>query len=154
MRTSPLLSGVDAVTVPVPDLDAGLAYYCDRLGQPLLWRHDEVGQAGLGLATHGTEIVLSTRHRYAPTWLVSSADEAAAAMVAAGGSLVAGPLDIPVGRLSVVTDLFGNELVLVDLSRGRYVTDREGTVRGVREHASGAGVDADAGRLRPGPVPR
>jgi catechol 2,3-dioxygenase-like lactoylglutathione lyase family enzyme len=53
MRVSPLLSGVDAVTVPVPDLDAGLAFYRDRLGHPLLWRHYELGQAGLGLVTDG-----------------------------------------------------------------------------------------------------
>jgi len=132
MPAAPLLSGVDAVTVPVPDLDAGIAFYRDRLGHPLLWRNDELGQAGLGLAAPGTEIVLSTRHPYAPTWLVESADEAATAVVAAGGRLVAGPSDIPVGRLVVVADAFGNELVLVDLSTGRYVTDADGTVRGVR----------------------
>ena len=131
MSAAPLLSGIDAVTVPVPDLDAGIAFYRERLGHPLLWRNDELGQAGLGLAAPGTEIVLSTRHPYAPTWLVASADEAATAMVAAGGRLVAGPSDIPVGRLTVVTDVFGNELVLVDLSKGRYVTDDDGTVRGV-----------------------
>jgi predicted enzyme related to lactoylglutathione lyase len=131
MPSMPLLAGVDAVTVPVPDLDAGIAFYRDRLGHPLLWRNDELGQAGLGTATPGTEIVLSTRHAYAPTWLVASADEAATAMVAAGGRLVAGPSDIPVGHLTVVTDVFGNELVLVDLSKGRYVTDADGTVRGV-----------------------
>jgi predicted enzyme related to lactoylglutathione lyase len=131
MSASPLLSGVDAVTVPVPDLDAGIAFYRDRLGHPLLWRNDRIGQAGLGLATPGTEIVLSTGHPYAPTWLVASVDEATTAVVAAGGRLVAAPTDIPVGRLSVVTDVFGNELVLVDLSTGRYVTDPDGTVRGV-----------------------
>jgi predicted enzyme related to lactoylglutathione lyase len=132
MSAAPLLSGVDAVTVPVPDLDAGIAFYRDRLGQPLLWRNDELGQAGLGLAAAGTEIVLSTRHPYAPTWLVASVDEAVAAMVAAGGRVVAARSDIPVGRLAVVSDIFGNELVLVDLSKGRYVTDQDGTVRGVR----------------------
>jgi len=131
MRNAPLLSAVDAVTVPVPDLDTGLAFYRDRLGHPLLWRNDELGQAGLGLATPGTELVLSTRHPYAPTWLVSSTDEAATAVVAAGGRLVAAPSDIPVGRLAVVADVFGNELVLVDLSTGRYATDRHGNVTGV-----------------------
>ncbi len=75
--------------------------------------------------------MLTTRHPYAPTWLVSSADDAAAAMVAAGGRTVAEPSDIPVGRLAVVADAFGNELVLVDLSRGRYETDQEGNVTGV-----------------------
>ncbi len=132
MSSAPLLSGVDAVTVPVPDLDAGIAFYRDRLGHPLLWRNDEIGQAGLGLAEGGTELVLSTRQPYAPTWLVASVDEAVRAVVAAGGDLVAAPADIPVGRLCVVTDVFGNDLVLVDLSKGRYVTDEDGTVRGVR----------------------
>jgi predicted enzyme related to lactoylglutathione lyase len=51
--------------------------------------------------------------------------------VAAGGQVVAGPSDIPVGRLAVVADVFGNELVLVDLSRGNYETDHEGNVTGV-----------------------
>ena len=37
------------VTVPVPDLDQGLAFYRDRLGHDLIWRNDEVGQAGLRL---------------------------------------------------------------------------------------------------------
>jgi predicted enzyme related to lactoylglutathione lyase len=131
MSEFPLLSAVDSVTLPVPDLDTGLAFYRDRLGHPLLWRNDELGQAGLGLATPGTELVLSTRHPYAPTWLVASADEAASAVVAAGGRVVADPSDIPVGRLAVVADVFGNVLVLVDLSKGRYTTDPDGDVTGV-----------------------
>ena len=131
MSEFPLLSAVDSVTLPVPDLDTGLAFYRDRLGHPLLWCNDELGQAGLGLATPGTELVLSTRHPYAPTWLVASADEAASAVVTAGGRLVADPSDITVGRLAVVADVFGNVLVLVDLSKGRYTTDPDRGVTGV-----------------------
>jgi predicted enzyme related to lactoylglutathione lyase len=131
MTGAPLLSAVDAVTVPVPDLDAGLAFYRDRLGHRLLWRHDGLGQAGLALGGPGTELVLTTRLPYAPTWLVASADDAAHAVVAAGGRLVSGPSDIPVGRLVVVADPFGNELVLVDLSKGRYATDADRGVTGV-----------------------
>src|SRR3954466_6080900 len=44
---APLLRTVDAVTLAVPDLDAGLAFYVDALGHELLWRNDAVGQAGL-----------------------------------------------------------------------------------------------------------
>jgi hypothetical protein len=62
---------VDAVTVPVPDLDAGLGFYRDRLGHSLLWRNGEIGQAGLQLAASDTELVLTTRGVYAPSWLVS-----------------------------------------------------------------------------------
>ena len=42
-----------------------------------------------------------------------------------------GPSDIPVGRVAVVADPFGSILVLLDLSRGRYVTDSTGNVTGV-----------------------
>src|SRR4051812_41850440 len=40
---------VDAVTVPVPDLEAGLRFYGEALGHRLKWRNDAVGQAGLEL---------------------------------------------------------------------------------------------------------
>jgi predicted enzyme related to lactoylglutathione lyase len=131
MLTNPLLQKVDAVTVAVPDLDTGLRFYRDRLGHPLRWRNDEIGAAGLGLPGSDTEIVLTTRLDYEPNWLVASADEAAAAVAAGGGQIIAEPEDIPVGRVAVVTDPFGNKLVLLDLTKGRYVTDGQGNVTGV-----------------------
>jgi predicted enzyme related to lactoylglutathione lyase len=129
--SAPLLQKVDAVSVPVPDLDAGLAFYRDRLGHQLRWRNDEIGAAGLALPGSDTEIVLTTRLRYEPDWLVASADQAANAVAAAGGRIIAEPEDLPVGRVAVVEDPFGNVLVLLDLSKGRYVTDDHGTVTGV-----------------------
>jgi predicted enzyme related to lactoylglutathione lyase len=131
MRTVPLLRKIDAVTIPVPDLDAGLGFYRDQLGHELRWRHDAIGRAGLGLPGSDTEIVLATRRQYEPNWLVSSADEAAEVIVAAGGRVVAGPEDIAVGRLVAAEDPFGNVLVLLDLSKGYYVTDDTGRVSGV-----------------------
>lgn len=127
----PLLRLVDAVTVPVPDLDAGLACYVDRLGHELLWRNDELGQAGLRCPGSETELVLSTGLSYAPNWLVESADAAAELIIAAGGRMISEPADIPVGRVAVVADPFGNELILVDLSKGRYRTEGAGRVTGV-----------------------
>jgi predicted enzyme related to lactoylglutathione lyase len=131
MPAGPLLRKIDAVTVPVPDLDAGLAFYRDRLGHQLLWRNDAVGQAGLALPDSDSEIVLATGQSCEPNWLVSSAVEAAREIIAAGGRVVAGPEDIPVGKLVVVEDPFGNALVLLDLSKGRYATDGTGQVTGV-----------------------
>ena len=126
MSATPLLQKVDAVTVPVPDLDAGLRFYHGSLGHELRWRNDQAGQAGLGLPGSDTELVLTTRQEYEPNWLVTSADQAAA-----GGHVVTEPFDIPVGRVAVVADPFGNTLVLLDLSKGRYVTDSAGNVTGV-----------------------
>jgi predicted enzyme related to lactoylglutathione lyase len=121
---------IDAVTVPVPDLDRGLEFYQDVLGQELLWRNDELGQAGLRMPDSDTEIVLTTRQRLEPNWLVASVPEAARTIVEAGGRVVVEPMDIPVGRVAVVSDPFDNPLVLVDLSRGRYAAS-DGTVIGL-----------------------
>ena len=131
MGSSPLLRLVDAVTIPVPDLDEGLRFYRDQLGHQLLWRNNAIGQAGLLLPDSTTEIVLGTDVGYAPTWLVASLDEALDHITAAGGRVVDPPRTIPVGRLAVVADPFGNRLVLLDLSEGRYVTNAAQEVVGV-----------------------
>ena len=114
----PLLRGVDCVTVPVPDLDEGLRFYRDALGHELIWRNDGVGQAGLRLPGGDTEIVLTVHEPYEPAWLVASAEQAAAVVSDAGGTVVEEPRDIPVGTVVVVADPFGNRLVLLDLSKG------------------------------------
>jgi predicted enzyme related to lactoylglutathione lyase len=117
---SGVLRAVDAVTVPVPDLEQGLRFYRDGLGHRVVWRDEARGQVGLALPGSDAELVLTVRHGYEPDWLVDSVPDAVAAVLAAGGSVVAPPEDIPVGRLAVVADPFGNPLVLVELSRGRY----------------------------------
>jgi predicted enzyme related to lactoylglutathione lyase len=142
MRTVPLLRNIDAVTIPVPDLDAGLRFYRDRLGHEMRWRNDAIGQAGLGLPGSDSEIVLATRLKYEPNWLVASADEAAKVIEAAGGRIVAGPEEIAVGKLVVAEDPFGNALVLVDLSKGHYVTDDTGQVIGLAPQQA-PGVDGE-----------
>jgi predicted enzyme related to lactoylglutathione lyase len=133
MARRPVLRKVDAVTIRVSTIDKGLSFYRDKLGHELLWRNDEIGQAGLRLPDSDAEIVLSTSLGYAPNWLVRSADEAADRFAAAGGEVLVEPFDIPVGRCTVVADAFGNHLVLLDLSKGLYVTDDNGSVTGVEQ---------------------
>lgn len=131
MRTSPLLQKIDAVTIPVPDLDSGLRFYQDALGHNLRWRHDAIGQAALSLPGSDSEIVLATTLNYEPDWLVASADQAAAAFQSAGGRVISAPADFPVGRVAVVGDPFGNALVVLDMSKGHYLTDKDGRVTGL-----------------------
>lgn len=141
----PLLRSVDAVTVPVPDLDAGLGFYRDKLGHELLWRNDALGQAGLRLADGATELVLTTQLAYAPNWLVSSADEAAETVRSTGGRVLTEPFDNPVGRVAIVADPFDNVLVLLDLSKGRYATDDAALVTGLDADATAEPGEASAG---------
>lgn len=127
-----LLKYVDAVTIPVPTLDEGLAFYRDALGHELIWRHEALGQAGLRTRDSSTEIVLVTRDiAYEPDWKVDSVDAAVATFQNHGGRVLVGPENIPIGRLAVVADPFGNALVILDNTKGTYVTDEAGAVAGV-----------------------
>ena len=134
MSNPPILRAVDAVTVPVPDLDEGLAYFRDGLGHEVIWRNDELGQVGLRLPDSNAELVLTTQQSYEVNWLVDSVPQAVAAMVSGGGRVIVEEHAIPVGRLAVVADPFGNRLVLLDLSAGTYVTDQDRHVVGVEPH--------------------
>jgi predicted enzyme related to lactoylglutathione lyase len=128
-RSEPLILKVDCLQIPVPSLDAGLAFYRDGLGHALIWRTETA--AGLQMAESETEIVLQTaRPAMEPNLLVHSADAAAALFVEAGGAMIVPPFDIQVGRCAVVHDPWGNPLVLLDLSKGLLITDTEGTVIG------------------------
>jgi catechol 2,3-dioxygenase-like lactoylglutathione lyase family enzyme len=128
---SGILRLVDAVTVRVPDLDQGLAFYCEVLGHHLKWRDDGIGAAGLKLPDGASELVLTTEHQYEPNWLVESVEHAVEVFRAEQCDVIVEPHDIPVGRLAVVVDPFGNTLVLLDLSKGTYDTDIDGNVTGV-----------------------
>jgi predicted enzyme related to lactoylglutathione lyase len=130
MMSPGILKKIDAVTVHVPDIDEGLCFYSGVLGHSLKWRNDQIGQAGLQLAVGDSELVLSTEQSYEPNWLVESVDAAVEVFTANGGSVVVEPFGIPVGRVGVASDPFGNVLVLIELS-GRYDTDEEGRVTGV-----------------------
>jgi predicted enzyme related to lactoylglutathione lyase len=126
-----VLQKVDAVTVPVPDLDTGIGFYAGHLGHHLVWRNDAVGQAALSLPGADTEIVLTTRQGYEPTWLVDDVPTAVEDFRRGGGAVLSEPRNVPVGRVAVVEDPFGNALVLLDLSRGRYTTGPDARVTGV-----------------------
>jgi predicted enzyme related to lactoylglutathione lyase len=115
--------------LPVPDLEAGLAFYRDALGHELVWR-TETG-AGLLMPDGDTEIVIETEgHPPETDLLVESVPEAVDRIVASGGRLVAGPFEIQIGQCAVLADPFGNTLVVLDLSKGMLVVDEDGRVVG------------------------
>lgn len=139
-----MLRAVDCITVPAPDVDSGIAFYVDSLGQQLLWRNDELGQAGLALPDADAEIVLTTRQPCRPAWLVASAEQPAEAIRVAGGRIITEPSEIPVGRIAVVADPFDNMLVLLDLSKGHYVIAGTGAATGTTSTTPSAPATASA----------
>lgn len=124
-----LIRKVDCVRLYVPDLEAGLAFYRDRLGHELIWRTETA--AGLRLPESEAELVLQTEdQRQEVDLLVDSADEAAKFVEQAGGKVVVPPFDIQIGRCVVLEDPWGNPLVLLDTSKGLLKTDADGNVIG------------------------
>jgi catechol 2,3-dioxygenase-like lactoylglutathione lyase family enzyme len=123
----PVLKKVDAVLIKVPSIVEGLDFYREQLGMQTVWRREDMAAVRLG----DSELVLSTKLDPEIDMLVDSVDEAVKVFENAGGSVLAQPEDIPVGRVAVVQDPFGNSLTLVDLSKGTYKTDGQQNVTGV-----------------------
>jgi len=125
----PLIRKVDCVRLYVPDLEAGLAFYRDRLGHELIWRTATV--AGLRLPETDTELVIQTEEQQQEIdFLVDSADAAAGLIEQSGGKVIVPPFDIQIGRCVVVEDPWGIPLVLLDASKGFLETDANGNVIG------------------------
>jgi len=61
-------------------------------------------------------------------------EHAASVFVKAGGKVVSPPEDIDVGKLVIVEDAFGNQLTLVDFSKGFYTMDESKHVTGVSDY--------------------
>lgn len=122
-----IIRKVDCVRLYVPDLEAGLSFYRDRLGHELIWRTGTA--AGLRLPESDAELVIQTEdQRQEVDLLVDSADESATLIKKAGGRVVVPPFDIQIGRCVVVEDPWGNPLVLLDMSKGPLQTDANGHV--------------------------
>jgi predicted enzyme related to lactoylglutathione lyase len=123
---SALFQNIDCLMLNVDDIDSAFTFYRDKLGLPLVWRTE----TGLGLRMGKSELVLNKGKRKEPETdiMVASAEAAARRFADAGGSIVAGPFDIKIGKCVVVADPWGNKLVLLDCTKGLLKTNADGHV--------------------------
>jgi lincosamide nucleotidyltransferase A/C/D/E len=116
LKPGPLIRKVDCLQLPVGDLEAGVAFY-ERLGHEVIWRRST--QVGLRLPDTDAELVLQTERAGARVdLLVEDVRAAVERFVAAGGRVVVEPFPIEIGLCAVVADPHGNELELLDMSKG------------------------------------
>jgi lactoylglutathione lyase len=127
--SGPLFRKLDNHMLRVADLDAAISFYRDRLGHRVLWRTDEA--VGFALPDTDAELVAHLNIGPETDILVEDVDEAFAFFLSAGGEASQHPFDIAIGRCARVRDPFGNELVLLDQSKGKLTTDAAGRVIGV-----------------------
>jgi predicted enzyme related to lactoylglutathione lyase len=135
VRSQPLFRKIDCHLLRVSDLEAAIAFYQDKLGHRLLWRTNEA--AGFSLPETDAELVVHLRIGPETDILVDDVDEAFATLLRAGGEVVQPPFDIAIGRCARVRDPFGNELVILDQTKGRLATDSDGWVTGVMPRLPG-----------------
>jgi lactoylglutathione lyase len=124
--SDPLLKKIDCLMFNVDDLDAAIAFYGDKLGLPLAWRHE----TGAAFRVGDSELVINLGAPREPETdlMVDSAEDAARHVCEAGGKIIAGPFDIRIGRCVVVADPWQNQLVLLDCTKGLIKTDEDGWI--------------------------
>jgi predicted enzyme related to lactoylglutathione lyase len=125
---TPTFRGVDCLLLKVADLDAAIEFYGARLGHALRWRTETA--AGLLMGSGEAELVLHLDIGPEVDLLVDDVRAAYARLLAAGATPVQAPFEIQVGLCARVADPWGNELVILDLSKGLLQTDEDGTVVG------------------------
>ncbi len=126
----PLFRNIDCIELYVSNLDDGMRYYCESMGLKRLWKTETM--TGLGMEEGVTEVVLQTeRKEMSVDFLVNSVPEAIENILNAGGIVIHGPFEIPIGKCAVVKDRWKNEYVILDMTKGKYVTDGYGNVTGV-----------------------
>jgi len=129
MDMKPIFKGIDCISLKVADLEGAIAFYTVKLGHKLLWKTST--SAGLGFPDGNSELVIHTEPRPPGTdLLVESVPEAIKQFTQAGGKLIYGPVDIPIGLFAILSDPWNNQINILDLSKGQYKVDENKNVIG------------------------
>lgn len=131
MLTNNLFKSTDCLRLYVSNLEEGLRFYRDALGLKLIWRTDTA--IGLGMADLVTEVVIQTENKRQEIDIkVDSVIDAVKIIENAGGHIVYGPFDIKIGKCAVIRDPWDNEYVILDSTKGTFITDGDGKIIGQR----------------------
>ncbi|PKM95966.1 MAG: bleomycin resistance protein [Firmicutes bacterium HGW-Firmicutes-1] len=128
----PLFKYIDCIEFYVPNIQQGIEYYCNSLGLRVIWKSDTA--AGLGMSEGITEILIQNERNFQSVDIkVDLVTDAVKAIEKAGGQIVYGPFDIKIGKCAVVKDPWNNQYVILDTTKGTYITDNEGNIIGQNE---------------------
>jgi hypothetical protein len=95
----------------------------------MIWKTERA--IGLGMDEDNTEVVLhSSARKVEVDFMVDSVIKAVEDIKKAGDRVIIGHFDIDIGKCSVVKDLWNNEYMILDSTKGTYITDEDGNVIG------------------------
>ncbi len=125
----PLFKCVDCLRIYIPNLDDGLKFYREELGLQVIWKTESA--IGLGMGDEKTEVVLQNEDEWQEVDIkVDSVIDSVERIKNAGGEIVHGPFDIKIGKCAVIKDPWGNQYVILDDSKGTFITDSDGNIIG------------------------
>ena len=116
-----MLMKIDCVMIRVGDLDTARDFYRDHLGLVELWRDDSEPAIGMGFPESDAEIVLHSIDlpaRVDVTYLVEDVERSIRELRAGGAEVVREPFDIAIGKCATFLDPFGNEISILDMTKG------------------------------------
>ncbi|WP_102399030.1 VOC family protein [Haloimpatiens massiliensis] len=129
----PLFRNIDCIQLYIPNIQQGIEYYCNSLGLRVIWKSDSA--VGLGMSEGITEIVIQNeRNTQEIDIKVDSVTDAI--IERAGDQIIYGPFDIKIGKCAVVRDPWNNQYVILDTTKGTFITDNEGNIIGQNEPAN------------------
>jgi predicted enzyme related to lactoylglutathione lyase len=114
-----VLRKIDCVMLKVGNLATATGFYASEFGLVPRWRDEH--SVGLGLPESDAEVVLHTmdlppgRHVY---FLVDDVVAAVAEAAQEGCAVLTPPFDVATGKCAIIADPFGNDLGLIDMTRG------------------------------------
>jgi catechol 2,3-dioxygenase-like lactoylglutathione lyase family enzyme len=115
-----MLRKIDCVMIRVDNLDVAAAYYTRVLGLRVHWRRER--QVGLRMPETDAEIVLHSETDIPPEatvhYLVDDVTVAVRQLADQGCAILVAPFDIEIGKCAAVRDPFGNELYILDMTKG------------------------------------
>jgi hypothetical protein len=119
--TSGVLSNLRFVYVGTDDTERDLAAYLAIPGARLRWRFQHFGADVAAVDVGGPPVLLLADHRPAPSALpiyaVDNLETATDSLETAGFRREAGPLGTPEGAASVLVDLSGNRVAILQVDR-------------------------------------
>lgn len=124
-----LFKNIDCIRLYVPDLAKGYEFYHEKLGMKLVWRTEK----GMGFLLEDgvTELVIQNEDKYQEADIkVESVVKAVEQIEKAGGRIIKGPFDIKIGKCAVIADPWDNSMVILDTTKGTFVTDEQGNIVG------------------------
>ena len=124
----PTFKGVDCYLLKVSNLEDGINFYVNQLGHTLNWKTEI--SAGLLMGDSDVELVLNTEFGPETDLLVDDVHEAYERLIKAGAKSRKEPFEIQIGLCAVLEDPWGNELVILDLSKGLLKMDENKNVIG------------------------